>query len=243
MNKYALIIHGWPQPVTDRHPLIPVLKEKGYQIISPNMFVLKSINLEETTQLLKESIKGKDIKLVIGISMGGLILPHLLTYFPNAKLIFIASGTKFDPELKFAKLLIRSNLINIVPDPSLFIKFIPKFALNFIWSIVSPFKGNLIERKEYEDDRDENFKIMSNLTSKKCKEIYDMVRSIDTSRLLKNVRNSALIVSGKYDTLMPYRLAKDLHLILKNSKIIGSNNEGHFGVLNKETLIKIACFI
>lgn len=243
MNKCALIIHGWPQPVTPNHPLIPVLKEKGYRIIAPNMFVLKSINLEETILLLKNSIKGKDVELVIGISMGGLILPHLLTYFPNAKLIFIASGTKFDPELKFAKLLIRSNLINIIPDPSLFIKFIPKFALNFIWSIISPFKGNLIEKKEYENDRDENFKVMSNLTSKKCREIYHMIRSIDTSWLLKNVGNPALIVSGKYDTLMPYKLAKDLSLILKNSKMIETNNEGHFGVLNREMLTKITAFI
>lgn len=243
MKKYALIVHGWPQTVTKSHPLIPILKQKGYEIIAPNMFELKKIDFDTTISLLKKSIKSKNVKVMVGISMGGLLLPHLLQDKSDCKGVFIASSIKFYPDMNLTRWLIKYKLINYIPDPSLFFKIIPKSILNLIWSVISPFKGNSVEKKEYETDRDTNFSVMAKLSKNKCQQIFDLVVSIDNSQLIKKLKNPILFVSGRNDSLMPYQHIADIQSELKNSRLFLTNNTGHFGVLNRESLQKISEFI
>lgn len=244
MKKQALIIHGWPRPVSLNHPLSRLLQKRNYEVISPNLFDTKfDLDFQNIISSLRNTIKGKKIDLIIGISMGGLLLPHLVSSVPKSKLIFIASSTQFIPNSHLIQFFIRYNLIRLIPSPALIFKIIPKSILNFIFSILSPFHGNSRERSDYIQDRDDNFQAMSKLTSKKCMQILSIVQKIDNTALVKNITNHTLIISGESDPLMPYKNAEYLHHMIPKSKIYKSDGSGHFGVLNKESLNQISSFI
>jgi hypothetical protein len=55
MDRYALIIHGWPSPVNKDHPLYRLLGRLGYKVIVPQIFKTDSkINPENIISLIQK---------------------------------------------------------------------------------------------------------------------------------------------------------------------------------------------
>ena len=93
MSKIALVLHGWPQTKLNQYFLVKFLEDKDYEVVIPNLYLIEeSWDIGEISDEISDEIKGRCPDLIVGISMGGLILPHIAKRCPKSKLIFIASG-------------------------------------------------------------------------------------------------------------------------------------------------------
>jgi len=146
--KYALILHGWPQYKIDKYFLSGHLRKKGYKVTTPNMFTENYVlSPENVLANVLTRLKGKELDLIVGISLGGLILPHMARHFPKAKLIFIASGPKLKSKSKKFNLTIKViKLLLGLRVPAAIMK-LPNFVITFFYRLANPFKGN-VSRKE-----------------------------------------------------------------------------------------------
>lgn len=83
--KQALILHGWPQYRIDRYFLSSHLRKKGANVIMPNMFSRDYIF--SPANVLNDALtrlNGKKLDVIVGISLGGLIAPHIMRHFSDA---------------------------------------------------------------------------------------------------------------------------------------------------------------
>ncbi|HLE48930.1 MAG TPA: alpha/beta fold hydrolase [Patescibacteria group bacterium] len=243
MAKTALILHGWPQTELNQHFLIKFLKKEGYDVLTPSLyFNLKDLNIKNSTNVIINGLEGKKPDLIIGISMGGLILPRVAVKYPNAKLIFIASGVHFKPNLLLANLgimvfrvkLFRKVLIRIGDN-------IPIEILEKLYRIFNPYTGDK-DREIYEEDLKLNLIEMKKHPFEKHLALLDLIENIDNREILPNIKNRSLIFNGKNDLLMPRKGGEHLRELLENSKFI-VNEGGHFCVFNKKDLSTIKEFL
>lgn len=71
-SKNALFLHGWPQYNIDNHFLVKHLKEIGYEVFTPNLFLTSSnFTIENIQKEIDKEIMGAEIDLMIGFSFGG----------------------------------------------------------------------------------------------------------------------------------------------------------------------------
>lgn len=113
-NKTILILHGWPQYKLENYFLTKELVDKDYQVICPNLFDENiEFNLQNILKKTLHLLKGEAPYAIVGISMGGLILPHLTKEFPKSKLIFVASGANIKSESKIFNLLLQITNIRL----------------------------------------------------------------------------------------------------------------------------------
>lgn len=151
-----LVLHGWPQYELRNHFLVKFLKKQKHQVISPNLFA------KEYTFTLKNSLRHVAIHLankvpdvIIGISMGGLLVPQLAIQYPNAKVIFISSG----PNLRSTSFVFNIAL-NFLVSPlgkglASFLIKLPQPVLKIFYVLANPFKGNPTTKDLYLKDMQE----------------------------------------------------------------------------------------
>ncbi len=243
MQKIAVILHGWPQGDIGNHFLTKFLINKDYKVIAPNMFSLGSMfSSENISKYLIKELNGKYPNLIIGMSLGGLVIPHLAKKYKKAKLIFIASSARF--ETKFMPLRIALKLI----QNKLFFNYV-SFLINLpdsiftkIYTFFNPFKGDEKERETYNDDTLRNIKAIKNISMEKEQELLNFILIQNNKSVLKTLTNKSLIINGKEDMLMTSDGGTELYGLLRNSKLV-VNNGSHFNVLEKLDLSTIEDFI
>lgn len=232
MTKFALILHGFPQPVeaTDDH-LIKYLQSKGYEVCCPYLLAGDwDFNWLNIKKYVDQELKDKVPDVVIGISMGGLFLPNIVKDWPNAKLIFIASGASlhlpllFKLVMTFAKINIGYLLIKLLLN-------IPDIILIRTLSLLDRW----IEGPGEHDQADlqSNIKYMRLISKKRIRELIDLLKKIDNSEILTRLQNPALVINGSSDVLMGQ--GSTLASLLSNCKYI-ENTRSHFNVFTKDDL-------
>ncbi|MBN1169113.1 hypothetical protein JXA63_04450 [Candidatus Woesebacteria bacterium] len=241
--KNALVLHGWPQYDISDHFLCNYLRKSGYKVFPPNLFsedfllTVENILEEVETQMVKEKPD-----LIIGISMGGLIVPYFAEKYPVSKLVFISSGPKLEARSKGFNLMISvANLLLRVKMFSFLIK-LPDFIFKFFYKLSNPFNGNEDDRGLYEEDAEENISYIKSISLSKEREILNFVLGIDNTDLLVNLENETLIFSGEKDLLMTKGNGVKLHKLLRNSELV-VNSGGHFNSFTEKDLLKFDRFI
>lgn len=234
MAKLALILHGFPQPVNSSdNYLIKYLEGRGYEVCCPYLLAgAWEFNWPNIEKYIANELKTKIPDVVIGISMGGLILPNIAKDWPKARLVFIASG----PNLKLPKsVMIPINLFrtNIGYWIIRLILTIPNSVLVWAYWILD----HWIEGPGVHDipDLQNNIYYMRKISKIRSQEVIDLLKSIDNSEILKKLKNPALVINGGSDVLMGAGQGRILKSLLANCKYI-ENSRSHFNVFTPEDL-------
>ena len=239
--KKVLIIHGWPQGFNKNHILNKVLTDRNYSIVAPYLFSQKFLfNLDNVIKYLIDSLENDEPDVIIGMSIGGLIAPHIAERYPKSKLILVATGTKFNPKSQFIKWFVRNKRVGTFFCGIL--KLIPKSFLYQVYKILNPFYGGANDFVLYEEDMKKNVDGIIQMKSNKLNEIMKFAKRIDNKDVLKRLNNSTLILSGKKDIFMPETEAIELSRQIKEGKLV-LTDKSHFNVLSKDSLAIIDNFL
>ncbi|OGM15707.1 hypothetical protein A2V56_05610 [Candidatus Woesebacteria bacterium RBG_19FT_COMBO_42_9] len=243
MRKVALILHGWPQHRAGGHFLSMFLKARGYKVITPDLFGRSfSFSPEAIHGEIKEELNNQKPEAIIGVSLGGMLLPFIAKDYPESKLVFIASG----PYLKVRPILfnffIKANKHQVVLNFAERILKLPNWLLALAYKLANPFNRNLEERKEYEEDMYRNIEFIKGIPVSKEIEIARFVIHADTSEILKGLKNKALIFNGRRDLFMPAERGQELHNLLKQSSLIVNEGE-HFNSFTGKDLKAVGDFL
>ncbi|OGM08336.1 hypothetical protein A2159_03300 [Candidatus Woesebacteria bacterium RBG_13_34_9] len=241
--SYALILHGWPQYRVDRYFLSNHLRKNGYKILTPNMFsrgyIFSPANVLNEV-LIK--LNNNELDLIIGISLGGLILPHIARHFPNSKLIFIGTGPKLESKSRNFNLMVKvAKTFLSFGFLSLLLK-LPDSVIRYFYKVANPFTGDLSRKQKYDIDTCKNIKFIKSISLNEEKEILNFVTEVDNSNILGKLNNKSLIFNGENDLLMTTKGGKKLHRLLKNSKFVISKGS-HFDSFTRENLDEVDKFI
>lgn len=234
MKKTALILHGFPQPVgaSDGY-LIKYLQNKEYEVCCP--YLLEGdwdFNWQNITKHIIQKLNDKIPDVVIGISMGGLFLPNLAKNWPNAKLIFLASG----PNLNLPNtVMLPINMIQTDMGYHL-IKLILKIPDNVLVKAYGLLDRWIEGPGEHDQsDLQSNVYYMRLVSKKRVKELVKLLKTVDNSDILQKMQNPSLVINGKFDVLMGASQGKALSVLLSNNKYI-ENTRSHFNVFTKNDL-------
>lgn len=239
MKKIALILHGWPRP-DENSLLFKYFKNKFYKIVCPYLF---SDNFEfssfEIIKQVQTSLRGISPEVIVGISLGGLILPEVALNYPKTKLIFVASGVSANPKsILFRKLI---NVFSVSPLLPLAIK-LPYPAHSELYSLFNPFYGDERERAHYLQDKRLNLEAIKGISPKKYRGILLFITHVDNSAILPNLTQKTLIISCNKDPLMPVSEGEKLHRLIKNNKFI-KTDRGHFEASNGYEIKEVNSFL
>jgi esterase/lipase len=239
----VLILHGWPQFEIGNYFLTKYFEDKGFITYTPNLFIDKEIfSAQNILNKILSISGGKNIDLIVGISLGGLVEPFIAKEYPKAKLIFISSGpylkskTKtFNYLISFANSKIGSSVLPLmIKMPNLFFRLLFKLA--------NPFKGDKKNKKIYEKDMVSNIESIKRIPIKKEIEILKFVNETNNSDLLKKLTNKSLIFNGENDVLMGKNRGKKLNQLLHNSKLLVTDGS-HFDSFTYDNLKQIDSFL
>lgn len=237
-EKIILILHGWPQYRLESYFLTKHLKDKGYKIVYPDLFDQR---FEFTLPNLLHKVNGmlNNVKpvAIVGISMGGLVLPYLGQQFPESKLIFIASGGNIKSKSKIFNLILKNANSKFSKIIFKLIYSLPERYFEKLYRLINPFKGKAAsnEYEVYEKDTKENVAFIKSIPIEKELEIVNFVRNTDNRLLLQGLKNKALIFSGENDLMMPKEKGVELKNLLINSRLIVNQGE-HFNVFSDKDL-------
>jgi pimeloyl-ACP methyl ester carboxylesterase len=234
IKKTALILHGWPQPVEQgslNYQYLTYFQNKGYDVVAPKLFTKDFVLKEpDAKNYVEKLLNGKKPDVIVGISLGGLLAPVIAKDYPDAKLIFIATDPKMQPEAPGIKIIFDlAKNINFLRMLNL-LRFMPSRVLFSFYEFINPFSGSETGREIYVKDMKLNFKYMLAIPVDEEEEIINFVSNSDNTELLKTMKNKALIFSGKNDLMMPANPKNNLHSLLINSQEIISDG-GHFNVI------------
>ena len=243
MKKLAVILHGWPQTDLNEHILVKYLKEKGFQVITPNLFETgRSWNLTKVYRRINKDIGSQVPDVIVGISMGGLLLPKLTKDFKDAKLVFIASASRFKPNFRFMKFMSALLERNVIEKTLSFLyEKLSDRRLAEVYRKVNPFTGNVDNTKLYEEDLRLNIAAIKAFPFSRHLEIFKISSSIDNTNLLSDIKNPTIIFAGKNDILMPLAETQKLKII-SGSKLFVTNGS-HFNVFTKRNLKQLEDFL
>lgn len=241
--KTILILHGWPQYRLESYFLSGHLREKGYRVVYPDLFDQRfEFTLPNLMHKTYEMLNGETPFAIIGISLGGLILPTIASQFPSSKLIFIATGTNMKSKSKAfnaAVFVVQNPLFNFISE---YLLNLSNNHLEKIYRLINPFKGQEADKEEYERDLKANVEFIKTIPVKKEIEIINFRKQVNNRLLLKGMKNKSLIFSGEGDVMMPKEKGEELHSLLVNSQLIINKGE-HFNVFGPKDLETVEKFL
>lgn len=243
MNKKTVyILHGWPQAITSDSMYFKYFSRREYNVIAPNLY-LENFSINETqliTSLLSK-LNGKTPDVILGISMGGLLAPHIAQKYPKSKLILIATGPVLESNSIGFNVLFR--LINIPIFQSIFnlFRYIPRNLIYQIYKIFNPVR-DISLHEEYIIDMKTNVDVMLSVPVKKHAEIAQFISRVDNTHMLQNLHNKTVIFSGQNDSMMPNKLGNLLGELIHNSQVIVTKGS-HFNVFNGKNFSDVSKFL
>ena len=244
MQKVALILHGWPQTSMNQHILGKFFKKNKYILLTPNLFDEDwGKDLKDIVENINTKLGVKNLDVIVGISMGGLVLPSLAEKHPRAKLIFISTAPYFKPDLFIMRVLANLTILSFIQKLFVLIaKISGKSFIEFVYRKLNPFDGNQKHRKAYEEDLKRNLKEISRYPFSKHVQMLALCSKIDNTKILRTLKNKCIIFGGRGDKLMPYALVKELSKLLPNSKLIITSGL-HFNSFEKKNLRDLKVYL
>ncbi len=241
----ALMLHGWPRaPKAKPRTTVEYLESRGYDVIATSLFDDTRFSLEGAVQKIMQSLNGRIPDVIMGISFGGLILPHIANTFLRAKLIFLSTG----PRLRFRSVLFRLLL-------PLFRTLCGKILLGAIRCIPLPILLStyaLLIRKrlrtqehpeEYFQDKHENIRAFKEIVPQTNCDIVRFVLTTDNKDIVKTISNKTLIICGEDDPIMPVELSKELHALIPNSECIVVESHDHATIFGESLYPRLDAFL
>lgn len=241
-KKIAVILHGYPSPIQEDMPIWKLLKENGYEVLMPRY--LESRETFSINGVVKESeklLKGRKPDLLIGFSLGGMILPYVAAKYPKAKVIFAATGSRLKPKMQWMEWAIKMAAGKTGTKAAKWLVRIPVKAMSLGYDMVRWQKGPT-DKVLTEKDKQLLIKTFKSTDPVKHIEIAKFARTADTRNLLKKLDNKSLVCVGSRDDLMPPEVGEELAGLVKNSQIVRIDAE-HFDVLNDQAMTEIQKFI
>lgn len=224
----ALILHGWPQYRLENYFLAKHLSKAGYEVLTPNMFTDNYVfSPQNVLSSVRQNLKGENLDLIVGVSLGGLIAPHIAKEYPKAKLIFIKSGPNLKSDSPIFNLFICLAKYKLGKSTLPLFLRLPDHLLTLFYKLANPFSGNDERKKQYEYNTSLDIRYIKNIPVNKEEELIDFAAKADNSGLLKQLENESIIFSGESDILMPPNQSRKLNKLIKNSKLFISKG-GHF---------------
>jgi len=204
--------------------------------LTPDLFSKSFVlNPQNTVSIIKGILGGRGIDVIVGISMGGLILPFVAEDHPEAKLIFIATGPSLKTKSRFFNLFFKLLKNPFILKCLSWILFLPDNVLTYFYRLANPFNGSEKNRMAYEKDMFHNIELIRRIPIEEEAEIIDFASRVNNNSLLEKLLNQTLIYNGKKDLFMPAERGEELHKLLTNSRLIINNGE-HFDVFTEENL-------
>lgn len=213
-GKDLIMLHGWGQDVSSFWPSVELLKDKftlwlidlpGFgKSDQPN----KASGTKEYAENIAEFIKKNKIKKpsLLGHSFGGKVSIKFASMYPEVidKLILVgASGIKPVPSIRKVLIYPLAKIVHhLVPD---------------IFNLKTAIRKKFYHRIESDY---ENAGLMKDTLLKTIKE--------DLTSNLKEIKNLTLIIWGEEDGAVPLRYGKQMYRLIKNSKLITVEGQGHF---------------
>lgn len=240
-RRVALILHGWPGPNTAGFSLCQLLKSNGYQLIIPKLMAIPSLpyTMEKMVNIITTALNDRKPNIIIGISMGGLLLPHIAKDYSKAKLIFIASGTKLKPigtaNLYFTllKSVIGRQLIT-------FSYCLPEKLIAQIYLLGRITQGG--NKQEALLDLRENLNATKKYPPENHHSLINCLVKVDNTKLVSSLPNQTLIFAGTKDVFFPPEISNQLHPLLINRDVVWTARP-HFCVFGKKELPHVEKFI
>jgi pimeloyl-ACP methyl ester carboxylesterase len=243
MAKVALILHGWPQHRAGGHFLSGFFRGKGYRVITPDLFGRSfTFSPGAIHQEIKEELDSQRPEVIVGISLGGLVLPYIAKDYPESKLVFVASGPYLKAKPALLDFFLRANKHQVVLNLAETVLKSPNWLLALIYKLTNPFNGTLEEREEYEEDMYQNIKFIKGIPVSKELEIARFVVTTDNSGILGSLKNKTLIFNGRRDLFMPAERGQELHKLLEQSRLIINEGE-HFNSFTGQDLLAVEDFL
>lgn len=241
--KNALILHGWPEHRVDKYFLTEHLRKLGYRVLTPDMFVRGYVfDPRNVVGKVKELLEDQKLDFAVGISLGGLVLPHIALEYPEAKLLFMSTGPYLKADSPFFNFILGLfKNIWILKITSWVLK-LPTSILAMFYKLGSPFNGTAEELEEYDRDMEHNINLVRGIPVEEEAEIIRFVHGADNTELLKKIDNKTIIFNGKKDLFMPAERGKLLHKLLVNSELVINDGE-HFNVFGEKDLLRVDQFL
>ncbi len=235
-SRKVLLIHGYPQEISEKHPVYVFFRKKGFEIYCPRLFSSKKeFSLENAVSAIKKELKGNKPDIILGFSLGGLILPHVAKDFKDAKLIFASTGTKFNANIFFKAGLFLGTTHLAYPAFWL-VRRIPYNMFFSMYKLLNPC-GKEDDKTWYDLDKKLNYDAIAKTSICRQRQVFKALIKIDNSQILKKIKNRSVILGGANDSLMPFFESAKLSRLLENSVLI-KVNKSHFSVIDEESLKK-----
>ena len=232
MQKTVLIIHGWPQPIGEDHRIHRYFREKGFWVCCPYLFKMEGeFSSDGVKKMLIGALEGKSPDVIVGVSIGGLLVPSVALDYPRAKLVFVSSGTRFSPKnwfVKYGPRLCRIGMIKLV-------KSLDEKLLLRVYRLINPNRIKTKDECQSDGELLSNMERVLELPDDRIREITDFISKTNNRKLLTKIENRAVIFSGDSDSIMPYRQGKKMNRLIKNSRFFVLKGK-HHDLINNELL-------
>lgn len=228
--KYALIIHGWPEPIYESHILRQYFESRGYAVFAPYVFSSNyKLTLENVRKLVLKKMGGKKPDVIAGVSLGGLFVPYIALKFPKADLVFISTAPKIDIEKSSIGRIIRLSEKKGFFRLFGFLISLPSELFYFVLRIATRILRGKFKAKTFQDTMRSYLAWVLGIPVQEEKEIFEFVKHVDNTHIIGTLGNKSIIFAGKKDTKMPIGFSIKLKELLKFSRLIVTNGE-HFNV-------------
>jgi esterase/lipase len=214
--------------------LYKYFQEKGYSIFSPYLFNKEfKLTSEGVKKYVEKKLEGREPDVIVGVSLGGLIAPYIAKDYPSSELVLIATGpylrTEIGPYNRILKFIGNTNTF----APFYWaLKSTPTWVYSTIYKIFNHPKINYEEKKKLETHIKENWSCVTSLPKGEDEEVINFITNVDNTLLLRSLKNSTIIFASDGDIMMPSKLSTELKELIKNSKLVVSENRLHWGVFN-----------
>jgi pimeloyl-ACP methyl ester carboxylesterase len=186
--------------------------------------------IDEIIKDIRLALKREQLNVVVGISMGGLLAPHLAKQFPESKLILIGTAPYFKTNIPIYNFLVHLE----VHDKKLLLvrllRLTPRWLFRFVYKFFN--KSDTLTNQDYQSRADENYNGAFRVPTNKIREVLELVTKTNNSKVLQEISNKTIIFAGGSDSMMPAQLSGEMNSLIKNSKLIISNRL-HYDVFTK----------
>ncbi len=241
----AVLIHGYPGPITKDHPLYKYFDDRGYSIISQYLFSTDfKFTQEEIKKQIEKELGGREPDVIVGVSFGGLVAPYLAKVFPKAKLILIATGPYVKTKIGLLnKLLTLEETSSLLSPFQWVIDHAPTWLYSIVYKLFIHPVSSPEERKLLEEHIKQNWGYLKDIPLSENKEVLDFVVSTDNTVLLRSLKNATLIFAGEGDTLVSFELSLRVHKLIKGSVLVKTNKSLHYEIFGKENYRELDDFL
>jgi len=236
-TETIVFLNGLTQSTDSWILMLPYFKEKYKILLLDFIFQGQS---DKTGDWRNFDVHAKDVKAVldqegiqqanfVGISYGSLVAQHLAVLYPAyiKKLVLVSTFAHKTPYYEAIELswwrALEMGGYNLMLDIMLPSVLSENYFSNPLVSIAKLKSG----RKDLNLSPEAIFKLMQ-----ATKEIKDFRKD------LKKINAPTLIVQGEKDMLLPVHLANEVHLNIRNSRLVVIQNAGH--TLNLEHVDEVS---